>query len=76
MSTMLGMVKNEMTLVNQADADRESLDDYMANLNVIHEEQVSLFVDLREHILRYRNARKVAQTQDLSDDDSIEDLRD
>jgi kinesin family protein 2/24 len=76
MNTMLGMVKNEMTLVNKADADRESLDDYITNLNVIHEEQVSLFINLREHILRYRNAGKATQTQDLSDDDSIDDLRD
>jgi kinesin family protein 2/24 len=76
MNTMLGMVKNEMTLVNKADADRESLDDYITNLNLIHEEQVSLFINLREHILRYRNAGKSTQTQDVSDDDSIDDLRD
>lgn len=75
MSTMLGMVKNEMTLVNKADADRESLDDYITNLNMFHEKQVSLFINLREHILSYRNARKATQTQDLSDEDSIEDLR-
>jgi kinesin family protein 2/24 len=73
MSTMLGMVKNEMTLVNQADADRENLDDYIADLNSIHEEQVSLLVNLREHVLRYRAAN--AGAVDLSDD-SIEDLRD
>jgi kinesin family protein 2/24 len=74
MSTMLNMVKDEMVLVNQADADRESLDDYINNLNKIHDEQISLFVNLREAILRYRNA-SIAEGG-ISDDDSIEDLRD
>jgi hypothetical protein len=47
MSAMLAMVKNEMTLVNKVDADRDGLDDYLAQLEVIQETQLKLIEKLR-----------------------------
>jgi kinesin family protein 2/24 len=47
MSSMLTMVKDEMTLVNQVDADRDGLDDYIAHLEKIQSTQLNLISDLR-----------------------------
>lgn len=69
MSEMLAMVKDEMTIVNQADADQEGLREYISQLNAVHEQQLSHIAMLREHLLAYR----LAQTDG---DDSFEDLRD
>ncbi|GAX26272.1 kinesin family member 2/24 [Fistulifera solaris] len=69
MSEMLAMVKDEMTIVNQADADHEGLKEYVSQLNAVHEQQLSHIAILREHLLAYR----IAQT---GGDDSFEDLRD
>jgi kinesin family protein 2/24 len=69
MSEMLAMVKDEMTIVNQADADHEGLREYVSQLNAVHEQQLSHIAILREHLLAYR----IAQT---GGDDSFEDLRD
>ena len=69
MSEMLAMVKDEMTIVNQADADHEGLREYVSQLNAVHEQQLSHIAILREHLLAYR----IAQT---GGDESFEDLRD
>jgi kinesin family protein 2/24 len=47
MSTMLSMVKDEMILVNQVDADREGLDDYLVKLESIQKTQLDLISKLR-----------------------------
>jgi kinesin family protein 2/24 len=47
MSSMLAMVKNEMTLVNRVDADRDGLDDYLAELQRIQATQLDLMSKLR-----------------------------
>jgi len=78
MSTWLGMVKNEMTLVNQVDADRDGLDDYLAELQNIQSTQLGLISKLRSSLQTYINHR--AEEPNLSgaasDDESFEDLRD
>ena len=46
-SSMLLMVKNEMTLVNKVDLDRDRLDDYIAELESIQANQLNLISKLR-----------------------------
>jgi hypothetical protein len=48
MTEMLAMVKDEMTLVNKADGDRDNVDDYLLELEKIHEKQISLMTTLHE----------------------------
>ena len=48
MSHMLGMVKNEMVLVNKVDADRDRLDDYLAELEQIQSTQLDHISKLRD----------------------------
>ena len=48
MSSWLSMVKNEMTLVNTVDADRDGLDEYLAELQQIQSTQLNLISKLRE----------------------------
>jgi kinesin family protein 2/24 len=47
MSSMLAMVKNEMALVNRVDADRDGLDDYLAELENIQHTQMEYITKLR-----------------------------
>ena len=47
MSSMLTMVKNEMALVNRVDADRDGLDDYLAELENIQQTQMEYITKLR-----------------------------
>lgn len=47
MSKMLSMVKDEMTLVNKVDADRDGLDDYLVQLETIQKTQLDLISKLR-----------------------------
>jgi len=47
MSKMLAMVKDEMTLVNKVDSDREGLDDYLIQLETIQNTQLDLISKLR-----------------------------
>jgi kinesin family protein 2/24 len=47
MSSMLAMVKNEMALVNRVDADRDGLDDYLAELENIQQTQMEYITKLR-----------------------------
>jgi hypothetical protein len=73
MTTMLSMVKDEMTIVNEADCDRAGLRDYVSFVNTIHEQQLSIVASLREHILLYRMSQA---GEGVDTDDSFEDLRD
>jgi kinesin family protein 2/24 len=47
MASMLTMVKDEMTLVNTVDADRDGLDDYLAELQNLQSTQLDLISKLR-----------------------------
>ena len=92
MTVMLEMVKEEMVLVNQADSDREGLDEYMSKIHTLQDEQLAMITLLREQLLQYRLAQAsvgVAQSSPQRDmraiimansteegDDSFEDLRD
>lgn len=48
MSKLLSMVKDEMTLVNKVDADRDGLDDYLVQLESIQNTQLDLISKLRD----------------------------
>jgi kinesin family protein 2/24 len=48
MSTWLSMVKKEMILVNEVDADRDRLDEYLAELQGLQSTQLGLISSLRE----------------------------
>ena len=57
MSEMLHMVKREMTLVNSADADRETMEEYLLELEAAQEKQLRLISNLREALLEYYASR-------------------
>jgi kinesin family protein 2/24 len=79
MADMLAMCKDEMTLANKADADRDNVDSYLEKLENIHEKQCEMLTTLHEKLLEYRGSRGPANEGNvlvLSDDDSFEDLRD
>jgi kinesin family protein 2/24 len=48
MSTWLSMVKKEMIMVNKVDADRDGLDEYLAELQELQSTQLGLISSLRE----------------------------
>jgi ribosomal 50S subunit-associated protein YjgA (DUF615 family) len=48
MTEMLGMVKHEMQLVNKADSDRDTIDEYMAELDTLHQKQLSMIQSVEE----------------------------
>ena len=70
MTEMLGMVKQEMTLVNCTDADRELIDEYLDELEIIQDQQLSMISTLRESLVQY-----YAQRPSDDDDASFDDLR-
>jgi kinesin family protein 2/24 len=77
MSSMLAMVKDEMTLVNTVDGDREGLDGYLTELQTLQSTQLDLISKLRGALNTYVTvAEGSPEEQDLNDDDSFEDLRD
>jgi len=57
MAEMLHMVKREMTLVNSADADRETMEEYLLELEAAQEKQLGLISGLREALLEYYASR-------------------
>jgi hypothetical protein len=62
-------LQHEMTLVNKADADRDTIDDYMQELDSLH----------RKQLLLGTSGLSTAHAPAfgiLEDDDSFEDLRD
>jgi kinesin family protein 2/24 len=76
MSDMLRMCKDEMTLANNADADRDSIDAYLEELSGIHEKQCMMLTTLHEKLLEFRGSQGAGgMVADVSDD-SFEDLRD
>lgn len=68
MTEMLGMVKQEMTLVNCTDADRELIDEYLDELEIIQDQQLSMISTLRESLVQYY-ARRPSDDDDASFDD-------
>jgi len=77
-----------MSLVNCTDADRETIDDYLVELEKVQEEKLSMISTLRQSLLDYYASRgdisaqfrqKSGETADFSEvlsDGSVEDLRD
>ena len=57
MAEMLQMVKREMTLVNSADADRDTMEEYLQELEAAQEKQLGLISSLREALLGYYASR-------------------
>ncbi|CAJ1896696.1 unnamed protein product [Cylindrotheca closterium] len=77
MSSMLGMVKTEMTLVNKVDGDRDGLDEYLSELQALQSTQLDLISNLREALDNYCNAAEGSSPREhFNDDESFEDLRD
>lgn len=70
MAEMLTMCKDEMTLANSADGDRDNIDGYLEDLGKIHEKQCTMLAMLHQKLTDFRAADEV------SEDDSFEDLRD
>jgi len=70
MAEMLAMCKDEMTLANKADGNRDNIDVYLEDLGKIHERQCAMLVKLHEKLTAFQEGGKV------SEDDSFEDLRD
>lgn len=67
MSEMLGMVKQEMTLVNCTDEDRALIDDYLDELEQIQEKQLSMISTLRESLVEYYGTRPSDEFDDSFD---------
>lgn len=77
MSSMLGMVKKEMTLVNTVDGDREGLDEYISEVQTLQSTQLNHISKLRDALNSYVTVAEGAPSAEgLNDDDSFEDLRD
>ena len=79
MAGMLEMCKDEMAIANKADADRDTIDSYLDELESIHERQCEMLTTLHEKLLEFRGSRGHPDRRPanvLSDDDSFEDLRD
>lgn len=78
MSRWLSMVKDEMNLVNQVDADREGLGDYILKLQNVQRSQIGFLSELRSSLQKYVRAAEGPHetTAGQDDDDSFEDLRD
>jgi kinesin family protein 2/24 len=70
MTDMLSMVKQEMTLVNCTDADRELIEEYLEELEEIQDKQLSMISALRESLVNYYSTRP-----SRGPDDSFDDLR-
>jgi hypothetical protein len=67
MSEMLGMVKQEMTLVNCTDEDRGLIDEYLDELEDIQNKQLSMISTLRESLVEYYGNRKSDEAEDSFD---------
>jgi len=82
MSGLLQSVKNEMSLVNQTDVDRERIEDYLDELQKVLSTNQSMLDSLGQSLLEYYASRgesfstkPVLEEGSLSDS-SFEDLRD
>jgi len=77
MTEMLGMVKQEMTLVNDTDADRALIDEYLNELEQIQDKQLSMISTLRNSLVEYYAVRPENRTVNTSlvSDNSFDDLR-
>lgn len=67
MSEMLGMVKQEMTLVNCTDEDRALIDEYLDELEEIQDRQLSMISTLRKSLVEYYGKRPSDETDDSFD---------
>lgn len=78
MTRWLTMVKNEMNSVNQVDAERDRIDNYILELQNLQRTQLNFISELRGSLQRFVSASEgrcqISDGQD--DDDSFEDLRD
>ncbi|KAL9181961.1 hypothetical protein ACHAXT_012304 [Thalassiosira profunda] len=66
MSKLLQMLQHEMTLVNDTDANRDNIDEYLKELGSLSDQQLSLISTLRESLESYnesKNARNEAATK-------------
>ncbi|KAI2504388.1 hypothetical protein MHU86_10067 [Fragilaria crotonensis] len=57
MASMLAMCKDEMAIANRADADRDTIDSYLDELEGLHERQCEMLTTLHEKLLEFRGTR-------------------
>ncbi|MGK3736174.1 MAG: kinesin family protein 2/24 [Bacillariaceae sp.] len=81
MSRWLKMVKDEMNSVNQVDAERDGIDNYLLELQNLQSNQIDFISELRSSLQTYVSASEgqFQTVADHDDDDSFEsfdDLRD
>ena len=81
MSRWLKMVKDEMNSVNQVDAERDGIDNYLLELQNLQRTQIDFISELRSSLQTYVSASEgqFQTVADHDDDDSFEsfdDLRD
>merc|ERR1712048_892367 len=85
-TAMLTMVKQEMSLVNCTDTDRDNIKNYLSELDSIQEKQLGLISMLRESLMEFyahrQRSERTQHTPNVLDGESIlteesfEDLRD
>ena len=79
LASMLAMVKDEMALVNIADADRNEMDDYVVQLEEMLQTKLDLISRLRQQLGEYVNAAEGEDQENRERSGSVEsfeDLRD
>mmetsp|Transcript_8310 Transcript_8310/g.18068 ORF Transcript_8310/g.18068 Transcript_8310/m.18068 type:complete len:1477 (-) Transcript_8310:75-4505(-) len=70
MSKLLQMLQHEMSLVNDTDANRENIDEYLKELDNISCQQLSLLSTLRESLLSYNASKDTNRSITWQDDTS------
>ena len=63
MADMLTMIKTEMNLVNTADSDRETIAEYLGELEDAQEKQLQMIGQLREALLGYYASRSSSRVE-------------
>lgn len=78
MTRWLSMVKEEMAIVNQVEADRGDMDGYILQLQKVQMAQIDFLSELRGSLQKYVSAAERPHQIGVGqeDDDSFEDLRD
>ena len=54
---MLGMVKKEMSMVNETDADRDNIEEYLEGLEALQEKKVEMIGSVREALGQWKEER-------------------
>ena len=58
LAELLLMLQQDMALVNDTDANRDNIDEYLKELERLSDQQLSLLSTLRESLVRYNNGKQ------------------